>query len=273
METLNTKTLLAAGAALSPARAVAADKGVSSAPYVLVPEGYKVESLERLLPAPLQTRANIALQDADSFCLYWDKFSRPESVLFADPKKHLLYAMFDYHSSAQPSWCKHAAMLHCELSQEWIEWTKHNGNRKTQSEFAQFIESNLVDVVNPDSAKVLEASRSLQAKKNLRFSSSIRLEDGERQFAFEEDVKGTTAKGTMRFPETLTLGIPVFLGGPMYKVLARLRYRITEEDGLVLWYDLHRPTHVIEDAFSALREGVEKRLSVAALSGSYSQRD
>lgn len=274
METIqNTKTLLAAGAALSPARSIATDKGVSSAPYVLVPDGYKVESLERLLPAPMQTRANVALQDADSFCLYWRQFKRPESVLFADPNKRTLCAVFDYHTSEEPSWCKHTATLHCELSQEWIEWSKHSGNRKTQIEFAQFIESNLVDIVKPDSAKVLEASRSLQAKKNLRFSSSVRLEDGERQFSFEEETKGTTAKGSMRFPETLTLGIPVFLGGPMYEVLARLRYRITEENGLILWYDLHRPSHIVDDAFSVLRKDVEKRLSVAALSGSYHSRD
>lgn len=268
MESPNAKIIFDAGTALAAPRTAVDDRGDESTPFVVVPDGYKVKSLEEFLPAPAATRAQATLHDEDSFCRYWARFAHNGSALFADPKNHKMCAVFDYHTKDRPSWCKHTAVLACVHSPEWQAWRSKDGQAMSQTAFAEFIETNLSDIIKPDSAKVLEASRSLQAKKNIRFVSAVRLEDGERQFSYEEEIKGTTAKGAVRFPEELHLGIPVFQGGARYAVLARLRYRIND-DGLVLWYALHRPSHIVDDAFAIARKAIEKRLSVEALSGAY----
>ena len=127
----------------------------------------------------------------------------------------------------------------------------------SQEQFAHFIEQNLVDIVEPVSAEMLEISRSLIAKKSASFSSAIRLSDGSHQFSYDEDIKGSTKSGNLAVPETFKIGIPVFLNGTGYAIEARLRYRIKDQS-LEMWYELIRPHDVFEDAFNAIHAEISK---------------
>lgn len=112
----------------------------------------------------------------------------------------------------------------------------------------------------------LEVARNLQAKKAVNFSSAIRLSNGEQQFTYAETIDGSSAKGTIKVPEEFTLGIPVFLGGVLYEVRARLRYRI-HEGQLQLWYELYRPEHIEQDAFNEICVTVGKDTKIAVWLG------
>lgn len=129
----------------------------------------------------------------------------------------------------------------------------------SQEQFAHFIEQNLVDIVEPNSAEMLEISRELVAKKSANFSSSIRLSNGEHQFSYDEEIKGTTKSGNLSIPETFKIGIPVFLNGEAYSIEARLRYRINKEHQLEMWYELIRPHDIYEDAFNTIFANIEKQ--------------
>lgn len=82
-----------------------------------------------------------------------------------------------------------------------------------QAEFAEFIERNLPDIVEPVGADMLEISRSLQAKKKVSFASGIRLANGQTELTYEEDIQGTAAKGKLQIPEIFKIGIKVIEGG------------------------------------------------------------
>lgn len=128
----------------------------------------------------------------------------------------------------------------------------------SQTEFAYFIEQNLVDIVEPNHADMVEISRTLTAKKAATFSSSTQLSNGSNQFTYEEEIRGTTASGKIDIPEKFKIGIPVFLNGTAYQIEAHLRYRI--KDGhLEMWYELVRAHDVYEDAFNSIFESIKEK--------------
>lgn len=123
---------------------------------------------------------------------------------------------------------------------------------------AQFIENNLDDVVEPTGADLLEICRTLEAKKKVNFSSSIRLSDGSNQFTYEETVQGSAQKGQLKIPEVFVIGVPVFISGEKWKVQVRLRFRINSGE-LSMWLEPVRTHKIIEAAvkeiFTAVAEG------------------
>lgn len=246
METNEQKTgiteLLQMGAALAKENLIN-DDGI---PYTVIPEDYRVQSLEKMLDAPVRKRGKIALNDAKSFIAYFNKHDFA-STIYGQINPPRFLAVIDDHGKSDAGWREHLAEYKCPLSDEWTTWVRSNTRQMTQAEFAKFIEDNLPDVVTPPGADMLEISRSLEAKKKVNFASGIRLQNGQTELTYEEEIQGTAAKGKLQIPEIFSLGIPVLDGGPRYKVDARLRYRINE-GRLAFWYDLVRHHKVLEDA-------------------------
>jgi len=220
--------------------------------YAVIPEGSSVHELERLLPAPVRARAAVTALSVDTFCAYVTKFKTEATAIFADQKSFSLVGIIDYHMPSAAAFRDHRVSYSAPRSLEWETWRGSNAKKMTQADFAQFIEDNVVDIRAPAGADVLEVARSLQAKKAVEFSSGIRLADGAQQFTYNETVDGSSRNGTLKVPEEFTLGIPVFFGGQLYEVRARLRYRI-EGGKLSMWYELYRWQHIEQDAFAAVR--------------------
>lgn len=252
-------TLLSAGAAM------AKPVPVGTTHAVVVPEGYVVQDLEKLLPQPTRKRGAFKFRDAASFVAYFKRHQLGSSLYGRIDAPRFL-AVFDDHRNDEPGWRDHTATYDCPLSPEWKAWTAANKRAFKQAEFAQFIEDNLPDIVEPPGADMLEISRTLEAKKKTNFASGIRLANGQQELTYEEQIEGTASKGKLQIPETFSLGIPVLEGGPAYKVQARLRYRI--EGGLLtMWYDLLRPHKIIEDAVLAVWKEIEEGTSTKILNG------
>lgn len=229
---------------------------VGGIPTVVVPEGYDLKELETSLNAPTRFRGVTKLRDVKSFVSIINEFKGDSTKLYGTVNPPAFVAVFNVHSQkAGPGWGDHRATYDCPLSVEWKTWTTKNKQPMVQADFAQFVEDNLPDLL--DGATMLEISRTLEAKKKVNFASGIRLADGQNEFTYEEQVEGTAGKGKFKVPEVFELGIAVFEGGPLYKVTARLRYRIGEGGKLSLWYDLERPHKILEDAVKAVWTDIE----------------
>lgn len=235
-------------------------------PYAVVPEDAKVEELERLLPAPTRPRAAVTAKTAETLSAYIVRFKTDATAIFADQETFKIVGIIDYHAPEQPAFREHRVSYIAPRSLEWTTWRTASGKKMSQADFAQFIEDNVVDIRSPAGADVLEVARGLQAKKAVAFASAIRLSDGSQEFTYNETIQGTTSKGKIKVPEEFTLGIPVFFGGELYEVKARLRYRINEGQ-LLLWYELYRPEHIEKDAFEAVCDAVNESTSVAVWHG------
>jgi uncharacterized protein YfdQ (DUF2303 family) len=147
-----------------------------------------------------------------------------------------------------------------------VRWVTANGKRVDQVAFAAFLEDNLPDIAQPPGAQLLELARSLEVKRNVNFASSVRLDNGQTQLTYEEDVKGTAAKGTIEIPERFILGLAPFEGCAKYRLEARLRYRMAEGK-LAMWFDLFRPEEVLRDAFNAVRKQIVDGTAIEPLVG------
>lgn len=239
---------LAAGTALAFSSALGAAH-IDEQQAVLVPDGYRLEDLEQFHAAPRRIRQKLTIHNANDFGHYVNRFKNSETTVYADLENTRFTAILDHPGTISPDWGEHRASYACPHSRSWKTWSAADGKAMRQADFAKFVEDNLPDVQEPNGSDILTISRTLEAKKSVDFQSGVRLDNGEVQITYNEDIKGTAGKGTLEIPETFTLGIPVFEGGDHYELTARLRYRINEGQ-LVMWFDLLRPERLLEDAFA-----------------------
>ena len=165
-----------------------------------------------------------------------------------------------------PGWCEHTATFKARRSVEFTTWMNTNRKQMTQVDFARFLEENMPDIVEPTSAELLQVALTFEAKKSVEFSSGVRLANGQIQFQYDEVVRGTAQKGRFEVPEQFTIGVPIHVNGPAYRIPVRLRWRL-QEGKVVFWYEIVRPHRFIEDALKEIRERVANETAIPILAG------
>lgn len=248
------------------------EAGHTDVPAVMVPEGFKLETfpdLRRYLPRVEQT---IELDTPDAWLAYWHRFAVPTcSTAFFDHKAARLVGYVDYHQCVNDDlpeaaqWARHQVIYQCPITPEWQKWRHNTGIMMKQAEFARFIEDGIPDITEPTGADMLEIVASLQVHNKVNFRQALRLDNGETQFTYEENIEGKAgAKGQLKIPQTIHLGLRLFEGGPGYALEARFRYSI-KEGQLSMWYDLIRPERVHDVAVGEVYDQIAAELKVGHL--------
>lgn len=251
-------------------------KLAGNTPFVVIPKDAQVVSLREYLfngdtERPAAKRGTVSVLDAASFIEYWTLFSDEHSRIFADETKSQVLAVLDYHGIGEnaPRWGRHRVNLTLRFSEEWSLWTGHNGqkNKFSQLDFAEFIEDNTPDFVQPKAADMLEMARTLSVKTDVDFSSAVRNSNGQVQIKYNETVRGTAGTGNVEIPEEFIIQIPVYVGTPRVPVRARLRYRLASGK-LTIWYDLLRPDAIQRDVFVSTLEAIRGSIQTPIINGS-----
>lgn len=259
------QTILAQAAASM--RQQIAGEEIGGVPFVMVPDGYNIRTIERFLPTPKRTRATVTVRSTEAFIAYFKEFATDGSKIFSsDSAPHKITGVIDYPTKGAPEWGDHRVVCECVPSPEYSIWSGRNGARMGQAEFAEFIENNLPDFISPDGATILEVANSLEMKKTVQFQSGQRLQDGMVQFMFIEDAKATAGKGKLEIPSEFKIEIPIFRNGESYKMVAKLRYRV-KDGALSFWFEIPRLTNLVDSAFAAMVKGVADSLGRAVISG------
>lgn len=246
-------------------------------PLTIVPVGYTLQSLEQYQTTPTRIKQSVLAYDADSFVKYFVDYCNPDSRVFYDIQTPKIIGVIDYHAQQDsentngptPKWNQHTVQFGFRPSKEWSIWSAKSKHAFSQADFAAFIEENLPDIVSPASADMVQIAKTFEIKKNINFSSDTRLENGQVQLTYEEEIRGTASKGAMEIPTSIKLGIAPYEGTDNYSVEARLRYRL-KEGQLSIWYELVRPHKVIEDAVKTIldriKQGITNPITFGALS-------
>jgi uncharacterized protein YfdQ (DUF2303 family) len=264
------QSAIAAGAALGePRTAVLADLPGAGV-FTIVPKDYEVKDLEAFLPRPLRIKQEVILYDTDSFIGYVKEFMTGATLIFFDVQQETFFAAFDYHEIDKPSWCEHSAQFKPRRSVEFTTWMDSNRKQMTQVEFARFLEENLPDVVEPNSAELLQVALTFEAKKAVEFSSGVRLSNGQIEFQYDEIVRGTAQKGKIEVPEKFVLGVPIHVNGPAYRIDVRLRWRL-QEGKVAFWYEVVRPHRLIEHALKEISQRIANETALPLLTGNIDQ--
>jgi uncharacterized protein YfdQ (DUF2303 family) len=237
---------------------------VEKIPVVLHPADWSVESLEQYLPAPTRRRGTVNFAAVESFCRYVAEFKiKFQARIFAEKRGNgCLRAILDFHDAkGEPSWCEDIAVLTLAQSPEWKTWTGLAGKAMTQQQFAEFLEDNYQDIIEPAAADVLQSALTLEAKKTVHFKSGTRLDNGTHQFVYEESIDSNKGQGKVVIPSAFTLLLPVFEHTALVRLEARLRYKIQNE-GLTFTYVLNTPHRVVDAAFEGLLAQVEEATGI-----------
>lgn len=225
---------------------------VQGHPFVVLADGQTTDSLETYLPRPLRRKAEAHFSETRSFTDYVTRFATRSLFVIADPDTHSAAAVLDYHEDGpdgSASWRDHKATLRLKLAPEWLTWTGADKRNFGQVDFAEFLEQNLIDIAEPDAAKLQEAVLKIQVNRSVRVSSATSLETGEIAFTYEDQENKT--KGNAKLPRALVLGLPVYKHGAKYRVDARLSYRLNDGK-LTFFYVLQRPDKIAEAAFDGV---------------------
>ncbi len=242
-------------------------------PVVQLPGVGSPVSLEKFLRVPRRARATVAMMDVKSLAEYVLRYAGEGTVIFgtADERGGGFCAVLDYHRGVSADgaplagWAEHRAELKLRVTPEWERWLSRASKDLMQREFAEFLEDNAADIVVPEScstapnsAVMLDVALTLQAKSEVQFSSAQRLQNGQTQLTYNEQITAQAgAEGKLQVPARFYLSVPPFVGAERYLVGARLRYRVTGGK-LTFKYELERPHKVVEAALADLRAAVEK---------------
>ncbi|MCH2057914.1 MAG: YfdQ family protein [Thalassotalea sp.] len=236
----------------------------NSVPFVAVPRGHALESIEQFLEQPTRIRKALKVLTPDSFIKYFNKFCDDDSLVVLNDDNQSITGFLDYHAANAPSWCDHQVQYACPKSREWETWNRFNKNKFDQLGFAEFIEENIKDFAEPSGGELLEIATKFSVIRTAVFNSGVKLQSGEFEFQFSEQ---NNSKGTVTVPEKIAIGIAPFHNGTKYRIEARLRYRLREGE-LKIWYELIEPEKVLEDAFNevktVIRNGIDKVLMLDA---------
>jgi uncharacterized protein YfdQ (DUF2303 family) len=236
------------------AHAAVAIQSSDNTHHLLVPQGYShvniTKDIEQAQHWPYRKKGTVQLSSIDSFNQHAvDQDCTGTGYIYADPDALTLTAVFnDNQDSQTPGWRDHRAVFKAELSRECNNWIKHNKDPKEQEAFAIFLEDNIADIAEPAGDVLLAIALTLQAKTEVNFSSSRRLDNGQVQLAYTENIDARAAAGNIEIPKEFAIGIRLFKNGDAYKIKARLKYRLSAGK-VKFWYELDRIENAIEDAF------------------------
>ncbi|MFD5682154.1 DUF2303 family protein [Streptomyces bacillaris] len=225
---------------------------------------------------PARKSGATVVRDVNSFLAYFDKHGDESTEVYADVESRTITAVLDAHTAEAARWGGHRLELRLRATSAWTAWMGANNDLMSQALFAEFIEDNLVDLVEPDSATMLELAQSFEATTSAEFQSSQRLDSGQRRFSFVEDVQAKAGhKGEITIPATLMLALRPFEGTEPYAVTARFRYRLDRQKGeLRLGFKIERPEDTLASAFNDIRALVDDGIpeGIAVLNGAPAHR-
>jgi uncharacterized protein YfdQ (DUF2303 family) len=224
---------------------------------VLVPKDWRVEDTEAYEKRPRRVHETVKAETLSGFLGYLRRYHFSDTTLiFASPHTPSFEAVFDYHSPDKgPRWGDHTCRFRPDESDRMDVWTHNSGRMMSQMDFAEHIEENAEDVIDPDPARILEIATQFEATRNVQFKSVERLSGvSDLQFHYEEETSG---KGDLQIPERLEIGIPVFKGMAGWKITARLRWRLTQNE-IKIGYKLLSLARTRREAAQALVDQVEE---------------
>jgi uncharacterized protein YfdQ (DUF2303 family) len=272
---------------------------------LLLPAGITPHSVEAYL-APFRTnprrrKGTATLIDVASFVTHVNRFKDAHSAIFASgvPDKPQMLCVLNYHcpggdgtEGATPRFGDHRALHSFPLSEPWNAWAKVDGETLNHATFAELVEDRIQDIIVPPDAsakahtdsdkqllellavlggklagptRMMELSRGLKVNENSRFKSALNLSTGETQFQFESEHQDTDGQ-PLKVPTMFLIAVPVFEGGPVYRVPVRLRYRLNS--GKLNWSVLrYRPELSLRHALNEALQLVSTETGLPVLMG------
>lgn len=223
---------------------------LDAAPVAALPADYQLHSLAKYGPAR-ESAGAIRAESLPAFVayLYVQANDKDKPAIFFSRSGMRLLGILDWHSDDVPRWGRHKVTYSLKTTPEFNAWHHISGKASTQDDFAEFIEENLADIIEPDGLTLLETVSKFSGRKNVTFLSSRNLGNGDVGLVWKEETEaGGGPDQSLKVPSEIKLRLPIFVGcekATTYDFKAFLRYRIAE-GRLKFEVKLHRPEKAID---------------------------
>lgn len=239
-----------------------------------------LKELDARRPGPARRVGTTSLTEVDSFVEYLKRWGTSQAVIYADTTALRLIAVLDEHpeGAVETAWRQHRAAYACPRAAEWLAWTGAADRPMGQTEFGDWIEARLEDLIkgrtvdaegkeievagSPAPTDMLTVARKLIIKTEGTFQRDINPTTGDSILVNKHETKG----GSTQIPRAFYICIPCFEGGERYQIEARLRFALT--DGVPeFMFTLHRAKEIERDAFGEIRAKVAEETGMLVLAG------
>jgi len=262
------ETILNAGKGLAAAQQLDILNTGREKHAVLVPDGCGIQELDAGVSRPNRKKGERVLFDPESFCRYVNKHkNEDETIILADEDAGLLQAILNDNGAEQPAWGDFTGLLRLGFSEQWKIWTEKNGESFDQASFADFIEDNRRDfqvgefrnasgepVQNVSTPELMKMIEDMQIFSEDNTVSKVDRRSGAVTVHYENK---NLEKSELKLPEALYLAIPIYRGGDLWQVKARLRFR-KQGPAITLHYLLDQVPELKRKAFREICDLVEK---------------
>ncbi len=236
-------------------------------PHAIVPEGYKTESLEKLLPAPLAISFAPGFVEPESFNRYINEHKSDNTRIYGAEDKGVVVGVVDHVAKGAPSWQKHQPRLVLTETPEWKAWIGANRKVFSQVDFAEFLEERSAEITEPSAASMMDVALTLKAKNDVAFSAAVRLENGSVSLGYEENIRGVAGNGSIEIPTRFKITVPVFKGVAPFILECLLRWRFTKEHGVTFHFVVQKWEKAKEQAFKDVLMGIEQTTGIKPFVG------
>jgi uncharacterized protein YfdQ (DUF2303 family) len=226
---------------------------------------------------PRRRKGTATLTELDSFVAHVGRNKLDDSVIFAD--KEMLTAVYNYNPpttgayQSSAAWGDHRAVYTCPYSNEWEAWAANSGRMLTQEQLAKFLDEHFDElrdyagdkrqnIPSCTTLELLTLGDYLELHTTGTFKVSRRR--GERKLECSSE---QSAAESTKIPQRFALELPVFLGGQLFPIEARLELTIKENRPLFT-YQLLRAAAVKRAAFAAVRAAVAEHTGLPVFAGS-----
>ncbi len=234
-----------------------------AAGVAVYPDGTRLD-WSRHLPRPARQTGTARLADPMSFADYVLRHSTPETAIFADKSTGTFVAVFNGPPSTeqeQPGqvagrgdW---RAVMSLAQGADWAEWLVRDRDLMSQRDFGEHVDALAHTMLEPDGARMIEIATTLTAKTKLDFASRTNLANGEVSFRVEQETQAKAGRaGEIEIPTQFVFRLPLWDGTEPVEITARLRFRASREDGVMMGYRIVRRAAAVDLAFGRVVEEI-----------------
>ncbi len=205
------------------------------------------------MTAPMNITEAQAFGTVESLIEYIACFGKTPFII-GKPRQdgELFRVILDYHTQEQPSHCRHIAALLVSNSAQWATWTNAAGERFSQRKFKEFIEDNIEDVTEPDSATILQ--QIAEVKVESKQDTSTKVDNQGDSVKQDASLKLATDA-----PQPLTLALkPWKCMSTHMEITARIYAHVNANGRVEFSYQLINADAAIEQKFNDYREQIAK---------------
>lgn len=154
---------------------------------IVIPDGYKLQSLENLQEKPNSFKACFSTSILQEFTNYVLEYSQTlETSVFINPEKMTATAIIDQGTHINPDWGKHRANLNLKPTPAYVELLKFTNAQLSQQDLIDFLEDwkDLIAIYFDDSSIADEKNfpRAIKNIRNLKINATKTTEQTQGNF-------------------------------------------------------------------------------------------